>query len=78
MLLDKIVPMLTKKLLKLIEMSSLSNVTRSLSTMNSFEYFASDFLLPIIVLRMFHVSLVLALHSSVSVYNCSFFSIRNC
>ena len=62
--LDKFVPMLKKNLLKWLAISLLSNTTRFSPTRNSLEYFVSEFLLPIMLLRMFQVSLVLVLQSS--------------
>ena len=62
--LDKFVPMSTKNLLKWLAISLLSNTTRFSPTRNSLEYFVSDFLLPIMLLRIFQVSLVLVLQSS--------------
>ena len=61
---DKLVPMSTKNLLKWLPISLLSNTTRFSSTRNSLEYFVSDFLLPIVLLKNFQVSLVLVLQSS--------------
>ena len=53
--LDKFVPMSTKNLLKWLAISLLSNTTRFSPTQNSLEYFVSDFLLPIMLFRIFQV-----------------------
>ena len=64
MRLDKCVPTSTKNLLKWLAISLLSNTTRFSPIRNSLEYFVSDFLLPITLLRIFQISLVLVLQSS--------------
>ena len=71
--LDKCVPMSTKNLLKWLAISLLSNTTRFSPIRNSLEYFVSDFLLPIMLVRIFQVSLVLVLQSSSFFYNSSSF-----
>ena len=64
MRLDKCVLTSTKNLLKWLAISLLSNTTRFSPIRNSLEYFVSDFLLPIKLLRIFQISLVLVLQSS--------------
>ena len=72
---DKLVPMSIKNLLKWLAIFLLSNTTLFSPTRNSLEYFVSDFLLPIMFLRIFQVSLVLVYNLPVIVLS-SFLDVR--